>query len=63
VAPDLMRTFNTDRSPEVDEIVSLFKNEKGPRRPQNLDRDQAQEYANILNAVGIQYITLVLRLI
>ena len=63
VAQDLMRKFNSDLPPEVDEIVSLFKNEKGPRQPPNLDRDQAQEYANTLNAVGIPYITLVLRLI
>jgi len=37
----------------VDEIVSIFKNKNGPWKPLNLGRDQAQEYANILNAVGI----------
>ena len=50
---DLTRKFNTGLSPEVDEIVSLFKNKSGSRQPLNLERYQAQEYANTLNAVGI----------
>jgi len=50
---DLTRKLNAGRSPGVDEIVSLLKNESGPRQPLNLGRDKAQEYANALNTVGI----------
>ena len=37
--------------PEVDRVVSLFKNKSGSRQSLNLERDQAQDYADILDTV------------
>jgi hypothetical protein len=39
------------RTNKVDHLVSLFKNKSGLKRLLNLERDKAQKYADILDAV------------
>ena len=42
---------DTDQSPEVDHVVSLIKNKIGLKQLPDMERDQAQRYADILDAV------------
>jgi len=54
--------FNTGWSPEVDHVLSLFKNKSGFEQLLNLEPDQIQNYADMLDTV--QYsIKLLLQLI
>ena len=50
---DTERKSDADLSPEADHVVSLLKNKIGLRQLQDLERDQAQNYADILDAVSI----------
>ncbi|KAF9647854.1 kinase-like protein [Thelephora ganbajun] len=44
------KKFDTGRSPEMDHVLSLFKDKSGFKQLTNLEPDQAQAYADMLDA-------------